>query len=196
MASSVKFFNANTFQEILNPNDTDPSDGAPMIPRPNHGTAVDPATGNVYVMNPANDRIEVYDQTGTAVNNWTSSTGTAINYFGSSGTAPGQLRDPVDGVITNGVLYVSDESQSKVSAFSLDGTYLGRWGSTYGSNTYDFKGAIGIDADAQGRIYVTDTYNDRIQVFDPAQARTYETVTPATTTFTAPAQGAVLRSRP
>lgn len=196
MASSVKFFNANTFQEILNPNDTDPSDGAPMIPRPNHGTAVDPATGNVYVMNPANDRIEVYDQTGTAVNNWTSSTGTAINYFGSSGTAPGQLRDPVDGVITNGVLYVSDESQSKVSAFSLDGTYLGRWGSTYGSNTYDFKGAIGIDADAQGRIYVTDTYNDRIQVFDPAQARTYETVTPATTTFTAPAQGAVLPLAP
>lgn len=196
MASSVKFFNANTFQEILNPNDTDPSDGAPMIPRPNHGTAIDPATGNVYVVNPSNDRIEVYDQSGTAVNNWTSSTGTAINYFGSSGTAPGQFRDPVDGVITNGVLYVSDEGASKVSAFSLDGTYLGRWGATYGSNPYEFKGSVGIDADASGRIYVTDSGNDRIQVYDPAQTRTYETVVPTAPTFSAPAQGAVLPLNP
>ena len=35
----------------------------------NHGTAVDPATGNIYVVNPNNDRIEVFDQTGVAVPN-------------------------------------------------------------------------------------------------------------------------------
>lgn len=195
MASSVKFFNAVTFQEILNPNDTTPDDGAPMIPRPNHGTAVDPATGNVYVVNPSNDRIEVYDQSGSPVNNWLNGS-TPVNYFGSTGTGPGQMRDPVDGVISNGVLYVSDESQSKVSAFSLTGTYLGRWGTKYGTDTYDFRGAVGLDADSQGLIYVTDTYNDRIQVFNPAQARTYETTAPSTPTYSSPAQGAVLPLAP
>ena len=62
MANSVKFFLANApYTEILNPaallpeddpNYLDPEDGAPMIPLANHGTAIDPATGNVFVVNP------------------------------------------------------------------------------------------------------------------------------------------------
>ena len=42
--------------------------------------------------------------------------------FGTSGTQPGQLRDPVDAVISQGVLYVSDEGLSRVQAFNISGT--------------------------------------------------------------------------
>ena len=189
MASSVKMYDANTYAEITKPVDPDPTDPEnPMIPVSNHGTAIDPATGNIYVVNPSSDRIEVYNQTGDPVNVATDTAGNPTNRFGSSGTGNGQMRDPVDAVISQNRLYVADETNSRVTVFGLNGTYIGRWGSTYGANIYDFKGAIGIDADAQGKIYVTDTANDRIQVFDPNLGRQWETTPPPVPTVTAPAQ--------
>lgn len=173
MAASVKIFDATTFQELL------------MIPAPNHGTAIDPATGDIYVVNPSQDRIDIYDQAGTL-----------LRSFGSNGTGDGQFRDGVDGVISQGVLYVSDESQSRVQAFSLDGTFLGKWGSTYGDFSYDFRGTIGLDADAQGRIYVTDTSNDRIQVFDPNLTKLNDASNPPTPTIATPSAQAVLPLAP
>ena len=75
MAASVKIFDAVTRQEIL------------MIPDgANHGLAVDPATGNIYVCNSARNRIDVYDQTGLL-----------LFSFGSSGTAPGPVPGHVRG---------------------------------------------------------------------------------------------------
>ena len=48
----------------------------------------------------------------------------------------------------------------------------GQWGGTYDSKPYNFRGAIGVDirncsCAENGFLYVTDTYNDRIQVFNP-----------------------------
>ena len=65
MASSVKIFDAVTRpgdHEAGGPGSSTPEN--PMITAANHGTAVDPATGNIYVVNPSNDRIEVWDQQG------------------------------------------------------------------------------------------------------------------------------------
>ena len=190
MAASVKMFDAETYQEITKPVDPDPSDSEnPLIPVSNHGTAIDPATGNIYVVRPSNDRIEVYDQNGDPANVALDTSGNPTNHIGNgSGSGAGQMRDPVDAVISEGVLYVADETTSRVSAFSLTGEYLGRWGSTYGPNIYDFRGAIGIDADADGRLYVTDTGNDRIQVFNPNLRRQYEQNAPPLPSVTSPAQ--------
>jgi DNA-binding beta-propeller fold protein YncE len=152
MASSVKIFNANTYEELLM---------IPNSPNSNHGTAVDPATGNIYVNNGGSDRIDVYDQAGVK-----------LFQFGTSGTADGQFRDPVDSVISDGVLYVVDEANSRVQAFDLTGVYLGKWGGTFGGAPYELRNPVGIDADTQGRLYITDAGNDRIVVYDPAQART------------------------
>jgi DNA-binding beta-propeller fold protein YncE len=183
MAASVKMFDADTYQEITKPVDPDPSDPEnPLIPVSNHGTAVDPATGNIYVMR--NSRVEVYDQNGDPANVVFDGT----NRFGSSGSGAGQMRGLVDAVISDNVLYVSDETLSRVSAFTLDGQFLGRWGSTYGANIYDFKGSVGIDADANGLLYVTDTANDRIQVFNPDLGRQYEQIAPPVPVVTTPAQ--------
>ena len=63
-------------------------------------------------------------------------------------------------------------------------------------NIYDFRGAIGIDADANGLLYVTDTGNDRIQVFNPNLGRQYEQTAPPTPAVTTPAQSANLPPRP
>lgn len=168
MAASVKILDANTFQELL------------MIPEANHGTAVDPATGNIYVVNPSADKIVVYDQAGVKQFE-----------FGSRGNGDGQFQDGVEGVFSNGLLYVSDEKQSRIQVFQPNGTFVGKWGSTYGTSAYDFKGPVGMDVDAAGRIYVADTGNDRVQVYDPAQAKTTETTAPGTPVFTAPAQQSV-----
>jgi hypothetical protein len=181
MAASVKIFDAITFQEIL------------MIPATNHGTAVDPATGNIYVNNPSADRIEVWNQQGTQV---MAADGITPVRFGTSGTNPGQFRDGVDAVISQGVLYVSDESLSRVQAFDITGTpdnsptfaeFLGKWGGSYADDAYSFRGAIGLDADAAGRLYVTDTGNDRIQVYDPNTTKLADSVIPNVPTITAPA---------
>jgi hypothetical protein len=186
MAASVKIFDAVTRQEITNPVDPDPSDPEnPMIPVANHGTAVDPATGNIYVVNPNNDRIEVFNQAGVAVPNPV--TGVAPFRFGSSGTQPGQFRDPVDAVISQNILYVSDEGLSRVQAFDLQGTYLGGWGGNYTDGAYNFRGAIGLAADTAGRLYVTDAGNDRIQVYDVNQLKIQDATSPGTPTITAPA---------
>jgi DNA-binding beta-propeller fold protein YncE len=177
MAASVKIFDAVTRQEIL------------MMEVPNHGTAVDPATGNIYIVNPQNDRIEVWNQSGTQV---MLSDGVTPFRFGSSGTNPGQFRDPVEGVISQGVLYVTDEGLSRVQAFDLQGNFLGRWGSTFGDGSYDFRGPVGMDVDAAGRLYIADSANDRVQVYDPNTAKSQDAVAPGTPTFTAPANQAVL----
>lgn len=186
MAASVKIFDAVTRQEIL------------MIPVANHGTAVDPATGNIYVVNPSADRIEVWNQAGTQV---MAADGITPVRFGTSGSDPGQMRDGVDAVISQNVLYVSDEALSRVQAFDISGTpdngllfgeYIGKWGSAFGDGAYDFRGAIGLDTDAAGRIYVTDTGNDRIQVFDPNTAKLADAAAPPAPTITAPANQAAV----
>jgi hypothetical protein len=178
MAPSVKIFDAGTFEELL------------MIPGGGLATAVDPANGNIYALQ--GTRVTIYDQAGTQ-----------LGRFGSSGTAEGQFRDTTDAVFANGLLYVTDEVASKVSVFQpgpnpaenpavvgdeLTATFVGRWGSTFGANVYDFKGAIGIDADAAGRIYVVDVGNDRIQVFNPAAGRQFESTAPAIPVVSVPAQ--------
>ncbi|HEY3240644.1 MAG TPA: NHL repeat-containing protein, partial [Acidimicrobiia bacterium] len=180
MAASIKILDAETFEELL------------MIPDLGLATAVDPATGLIYSLR--GTTVRIYDQAGTL-----------LGTFGSSGTGDGQFRDTTDAVFANGVVYITDEVSSRVSAWvpaanptqdpanpndDLTATYLGRWGSTYGPNIYDFKGAIGIDADAQGRVYVTDSGNDRIQVFDPALAKVAESVNPPTPVVSQPSAAA------
>jgi hypothetical protein len=177
MAASVKIFDAITRQEIL------------MIPVSNHGTAVDPATGNIYIVNPNQDRIDVYDQTGAQV---MLADGVTPLRFGSRGNGDGQFQEGVDGVISQSVLYVADEGLSRIQAFDLQGNFLGRWGSTYGDGSYDFRNPVGLDADAQGRLYVTDSGNDRIQVFDPDLAKLNDSTNPADPTISAPGNQAVL----
>ncbi len=137
MASSVKVLDARTFAEIdMSPTNTDPDQN--FIPVASAGTAVDPATGNIWIGN--GTRVRVYDQTGILVAT-----------YGASGTGLGQFQDIADLVYCNGQMYIVDERTAKVTVANLDGTFVTRFGQTYGQNPYDFRGPAGIDCDAQGR---------------------------------------------
>jgi hypothetical protein len=91
-------------------------------------------------------------------------------------------------VIANGILYVLDEDTSQISGFDLNGVYQGRFGG-YGSGPYQFKNAIGLGADAQGRLYVADHFNERIQVFDTAVPRPANEGTRPAVAIPSPAEG-------
>ena len=178
MAASVKVINAVTFQEIdMQPTVDDPNKN--FIPVTANGTAVDPVSGNIWIGN--GTRIRVYDQAGTLVTT-----------YGASGTALGQFQDIADLTYCNGQMYIVDERQAKVTVANPDGTFVTRWGATFGQSSADFKGPAGIDCDANGRVYVADSGNDRIQVFNTNSTKISEAVAPAVPTVSSPAQSAVL----
>ena len=74
-------------------------------------------------------------------------------------------------------MYIVDEAAAKVTV-AQPRRHLRRpaGGRRFGQNPYDFKGPAGIDCDAQGRVYVADSGNDRIQVFNTNSTRTFEAV--------------------
>lgn len=147
------------------------------------GGAIDPVTGDLFVADQT--RIYRYDPTGR----------TLKASFGASGTANGQFRRIWDMVISNGVLYVTDDLASRVQAFSLDGTFLGKWGGL-GQGAYQFRNPSGIATDAQGLLYVADAGNDRVLVFDPSLARGGAAWPPPEVSITAPGQGATVAGGP
>ena len=65
-----------------------------------------------------------------------------------------------------GNIYVSDGyGNSRVAKFDKNGKFIKSWGST-GAEPGQFNALHGIALDAQGNVYVADTGNKRIQVFD------------------------------
>jgi DNA-binding beta-propeller fold protein YncE len=86
---------------------------------------------------------------------------------GVSGTGHNTFNLPTDiAFAPNGDLYVSDGYGSqRVVRFTRDGEYVTEWGS-WGSGPGQFYLPHNLAIDAQGRVYVTDRENRRIEVFD------------------------------
>ena len=71
-------------------------------------------------------------------------------------------------VAGDGSFYVSDGYRnSRVAKFTANGRFLMEWGSK-GAGAGQFDLPHGIALDKQGRIYVADRTNARVQIFDPA----------------------------
>jgi uncharacterized protein (TIGR03663 family) len=97
--------------------------------------------------------------------------------WGQVGTEPGQFNHPrgID-VGPDGNVYVVDSDNHRVEVFDLAGTLLREWGSqcnlATGVGCADASGAgqfqepWGLAVADDGRVYVADTWNHRIQVFD------------------------------
>jgi DNA-binding beta-propeller fold protein YncE len=87
---------------------------------------------------------------------------------GMPGAGPDRFNQPTDVAVTpSGEFLVSDGyGNSRVVLFSKDGRYLKEWGTKgKGEGQFNLPHAIVLDQD--GRIYVGDRENDRVQVFDP-----------------------------
>lgn len=66
----------------------------------------------------------------------------------------------------NGDIYVADGyGNSRVVKFDRDGKYLKAWGK-YGTGTGEFNLPHTVAVDKEGRVYVGDRENQRIQIFD------------------------------
>jgi len=124
------------------------------------GMAVD-GSGNVYITDPGNSRIQEFSSAGTFVKKW-----------GSPGTGDGQFDHPDDVTIdADGNLYVVDKGNNRIQKFTGTGNFLTKWGSP-GSGNGEFSSPVGLAIDISGNIYVADYGNYRIQEFAPAPTPT------------------------
>ncbi|HEV2859321.1 MAG TPA: NHL repeat-containing protein [Solirubrobacterales bacterium] len=114
--------------------------------------------GNVYVANTGNDRIEVFEPDGTV-----------LPALGGPGSGPGQFSEPssVYGLAAESALLVLDAGNSRVQKLSLDGVPVAGFNGPSGAGALpgSFNAPQGITADVDGRFWVADTGNDRVQAF-------------------------------
>jgi len=130
------------------------------------GLAVAP-DGSVYVADPAGHLIWHMTLAGDIIDVW-----------GGYGTDPGQFNEPADvAVDADGNVYVADTWNHRVQKFApdtvgFDGEPVASWGRFAKVTANDaagwgaFFGPRGIDVGPEGNVYVTDTGNNRVQVFD------------------------------
>lgn len=121
--------------------------------------------GTFYVGDTRNHRILHLDAEGRVLQEWGSfADGVSVP------ADPGKFNEPWGVAVgPNGSVYVTDTWNHRVQKFSSTGKFITTWG-TFGQTGVDavdsFYGPRGIAVDSQGRVYVADTGNKRIVVFD------------------------------
>ena len=87
---------------------------------------------------------------------------------GKSGTGPNAFNLPTDVAFgPTGDIYVTDGyGSARVVKYSRDGKFVLQWG-TRGKGIAEFGLPHNLVIDREGRVYVTDRDNQRIEVFDP-----------------------------
>lgn len=81
------------------------------------------------------------------------------------GTGENELSKPMDMVVSNNCLYVTDAGRQDVVVFDLES---GEVLSTFGKGEFQFP--YGITADSKGNIYIADTDLDKISIYSPEGA--------------------------
>jgi len=123
-----------------------------------YGLAID-ATGNAFVADSANNRIQKFNATGTH-----------ILSFGNTGGAPNRLAGPNAVALdnTNSVIYVADTTRNRIQRYSMTTgaptATFPRWGAM-GTGNGQFNSPAGVALDSSVNVYVADSLNNRIQKF-------------------------------
>ncbi len=89
---------------------------------------------------------------------------------GVAGTDEAHFDRPNDVLVApDGSIFVADghnpTGNNRIMKFAPDGTFLMEWGRTGGDNG-EFREPHALAMDSQGRLFVADRYNNRIQIFD------------------------------
>lgn len=117
-----------------------------------HGIAVHPDTRRVFVNDRSNNRVQVFDEDGTYLSEW------------SFGSAPADIHDFM--ITADGYLWAADRGTSKMLKYDLDGNFLYAWG-TWGNFPGGFWGVHGINVDEEGNFYVAEVDTGGFQKFVP-----------------------------
>jgi peptidylamidoglycolate lyase len=144
-----------------------------------HGLTVD-KDDNIWLTDVALQQVYKYSHDGKLL--------LTLGKRGIAGNDRTHFNRPTDvAAATDGSFYVSDGYRNtRVLKFAVDGSFLFQWG-TKGSGPGQFDLPHGIALGAEGRVYVADRSNARVQVFDgkgqfltqwsgPALGRPYDVV--------------------
>ncbi|HEY3946162.1 MAG TPA: 6-bladed beta-propeller [Solirubrobacteraceae bacterium] len=117
------------------------------------------ATGNLYVADEYNARIQQWLPPGTGGAHMIYST-----QFGSAGSGEGQFNHPLGSAIDgHGNVWASDANNHRIQEFSGVGKPLAAYGS-YGTGNGQFEQPIGLDINqSTGNVYIADCADNRIQ---------------------------------
>ncbi len=112
------------------------------------------ASGQLYVLDTDNSRVQVFTQGGQFLFQW-----------GSFGSAAGQFDHP-NGIAINGSghVYVADNNNHRVQVFTQTGHFLFQWG-TEGQADGQFRYPRAIAINGAGNVYVMEQFEGRVQVF-------------------------------
>ena len=126
------------------------SDGKFNAPR---AMAMD-SSGNIYVADRLNHRIQKFDSNGNFIAKW-----------GSFGTNNGQFKYPRGvAVDAQNNIYITDSDNYRVQKFDSNGNFITKWGS-YGTGNGRLSYPQDVVVDSQGNVWVSDYENYRIQKF-------------------------------
>jgi sugar lactone lactonase YvrE len=131
--------------------------GKGLFIRP-HAIRIDPE-GNIWTVDNDTHQVLKMDASGRVR--------LVIGRRGVSGETEEAFNRPTDiAFAANGDIYISDGYvNSRVVKFSKDGRYITAWGKK-GSGPGEFNLPHSVAVDKQGRVYVGDRENRRLQVFD------------------------------
>ena len=77
------------------------------------------SSGNVYVVDFGNNRIQKFDSNGNFITKW-----------GSEGAGDGQFKSPLGIAIdSSGNVYVADHDNHRIQKFDSNGNFITKWGS-------------------------------------------------------------------
>ena len=113
---------------------------------------IDPKTDNIYVANCGNGNILVF-----------SPEAEYLFEFGEDGE--GEMTLPVSIAISDNKVYVAQKYDHCVNVYELNGTFLDSFG-VEGDGDGELDSPQGVVINEQGHIYVCDSNNNRIVVFD------------------------------
>jgi secreted PhoX family phosphatase len=111
-------------------------------------------SGNVYVADQWNYRVQVFTGTGTLLTKW-----------GTPGDGDGQFGEPVGiAVDVSGNVYVVEDYNHRIQKFTSTGMFLMKW-DAFGSGNGEFIYPFGVGVDECGSVYATDQGNSRVQKY-------------------------------
>jgi DNA-binding beta-propeller fold protein YncE len=115
--------------------------------------------GRIYIVSEEEGHVYVYDENKKF-----------LFKFGEKGGSTGKLSRPLAVGIDNrnGRMYVVDYMRHTISAYDRDGKYLFEFGGLgWGEGWFQYPRDISVDP--MGRILIADTFNNRIQIFQPKE---------------------------
>jgi DNA-binding beta-propeller fold protein YncE len=134
-----------------------------------HGIAIGP-DGSLYIADTGNHRIQRLAPDGTIIGSWGTKSPDGPDPLSPPIGPEGTFREPWGVAIgPTGSVFVADTWNHRIQKFTADGQFITSWGAGIKQDLedpYGFYGPRGIAVDGEGRVYITDTGNKRVIVFD------------------------------